>query len=163
MTKKNNVNRGFTLAELLIVVAIIAVLVAVAIPIFSGKLKESRLAVDHANIRSAYAYIQVANITETVVIDGVEKSFSELGDNARIFYVSKDLGSLLTSATPNPSGDKYYHFKETGRDSESYVCEICQTLENLNKLGPTGFSVCHVKNGTIPVTFDNNMLYLSSY
>ena len=34
--------RGFTLAELLIVVAIIAVLVAISIPVFNKKLEKSR-------------------------------------------------------------------------------------------------------------------------
>ena len=51
--KKNN--KGFTLAELLIVVAIIAVLVAVAIPTFSTQLEKSKERVDEANCRSAYA------------------------------------------------------------------------------------------------------------
>ena len=46
---------GFTLAELLIVVAIIAVLVAVSIPIFTSQLEKSREATDLANVRSAYA------------------------------------------------------------------------------------------------------------
>jgi len=41
--------KGFTLAELLIVVAIIAVLVAVSIPIFYAQLRKSRLAVNQAN------------------------------------------------------------------------------------------------------------------
>ena len=49
--------KGFTLAELLIVVAIISVLVAVSIPIFSSQLEKSREAVDLANVRSAYAQI----------------------------------------------------------------------------------------------------------
>ena len=52
--KKNN-KKGFTLAELLIVVAIIAVLVAVAIPVFTTQLEKSREATDVSNIRSAYA------------------------------------------------------------------------------------------------------------
>ena len=51
--KKNN--KGFTLAELLIVVAIIAVLVAIAIPVFTTQLEKSREATDVANVRSAYA------------------------------------------------------------------------------------------------------------
>ena len=51
--KKNN-KKGFTLAELLIVVAIIAVLVAVAIPVFTSQLEKSREGVDLANLRSAY-------------------------------------------------------------------------------------------------------------
>ena len=58
MFKKAKENKkGFTLAELLIVVAIIAVLVAISIPIFSSQLEKSREAVDLANIRAAYAEI----------------------------------------------------------------------------------------------------------
>lgn len=51
--KKKNKNKGFTLGELLIVVAIIGVLVAISIPIFTSQLEKSRLAVDMANVRSA--------------------------------------------------------------------------------------------------------------
>lgn len=54
MFKKLN-KKGFTLAELLVVVAIIGVLVAISIPIFTNQLEKSREAVDLANVRSAYA------------------------------------------------------------------------------------------------------------
>ena len=60
--KKNN-NKGFTLAELLIVVAIIAVLVAIAIPVFTAQLEKSREAVDLSNIRSYYAEVVPAVLT----------------------------------------------------------------------------------------------------
>ncbi|MCR5096115.1 MAG: prepilin-type N-terminal cleavage/methylation domain-containing protein [Erysipelotrichaceae bacterium] len=56
--------RGFTLAELLIVVTIIAVLVAISIPIFSKQLEKSRESVDFANMRSAYAEVMVATISD---------------------------------------------------------------------------------------------------
>ncbi|MBE6910465.1 MAG: prepilin-type N-terminal cleavage/methylation domain-containing protein [Ruminococcaceae bacterium] len=51
--KKNN--KGFTMAEMLIVVAIIAVLIAIAIPTFGAQLKKAQFATDEANIRSKYA------------------------------------------------------------------------------------------------------------
>ena len=51
-------NGGFTLAELLIVVAIIAVLVAIAIPVFTAALHNSKAATDEANARSLYADLQ---------------------------------------------------------------------------------------------------------
>ena len=57
--KRNN-KKGFTLAELLIVVAIIAVLVAIAIPVFTGQLDKAKLATDTANARSAVAEV-IAN------------------------------------------------------------------------------------------------------
>ena len=50
-------SHGFTLLEMLIVVAIIAVLVATAIPIFANQLEKSREAADLANVRSAYAVV----------------------------------------------------------------------------------------------------------
>ena len=58
MFKKLHKNeKGFTLAELLIVVAIIGVLVAISIPIFTGQLEKAREATDAANIRAAYAAV----------------------------------------------------------------------------------------------------------
>jgi len=54
--KKNN-KKGFTLAELLIVVAIIAILVAIAIPVFSAQLEKSKIATDKANIRAWYGEV----------------------------------------------------------------------------------------------------------
>ena len=58
-------NKCFTLAEFLIVVAIIGVLVAISIPIFNSQLEKSRDAVSVANIRAAYAQAQTAILTKT--------------------------------------------------------------------------------------------------
>ena len=55
---------GFTLAELLIVVAIIAVLTAVSIPIFTNQLEKSREATDLANVRNAYSEVMMAALVE---------------------------------------------------------------------------------------------------
>ena len=59
--------KGFTLAELLIVVAIIAVLVAIAVPIFSGQVEKAKEAADAANLRAAYAIAAV----QAIGADGV--------------------------------------------------------------------------------------------
>ena len=56
-------NRGFTLMEMLIVVAIIAVLAAVAIPVFNGSLHKAKVAADMANVRAYYAELQTQYIT----------------------------------------------------------------------------------------------------
>lgn len=50
--------KGFTLAELLVVVAIIAVLVAISIPIFTSQLHKAQVATDMANVRSYFAQLQ---------------------------------------------------------------------------------------------------------
>lgn len=76
--KKNN-KKGFTLAELLIVVAIIAVLVAIAIPIFTSQLEKSREATDLSNIRSAYAEVTTAMLTGDVANAKVGNDLSITG------------------------------------------------------------------------------------
>ncbi len=68
MFKKLN-KKGFTLAELLVVVAIIGVLVAISIPIFTSQLEKSRDAVTLANLRSAYAMAQAEYLTANGVAD----------------------------------------------------------------------------------------------
>ena len=57
LLKKNE--KGFTLMEMLIVVAIIAVLVAIAIPTFNSSLNKAKVAADQANIRAGYASAMV--------------------------------------------------------------------------------------------------------
>lgn len=60
-----NKRNGFTLAELLIVVAIIGVLIAVSIPVFSQQLEKSREATDLANVRAKYAEVKAEAMTAT--------------------------------------------------------------------------------------------------
>lgn len=45
-------NKGFTLMEMLIVIAIIAILIAIAIPTFTSALEKSKQRTDMANVRS---------------------------------------------------------------------------------------------------------------
>lgn len=85
MSKKLN-KKGFTLAELLIVVAIIAVLVVVSVPIFSSKLEKAREAADVANMRAAKAaaasmYLSgEMTLGETYFYDAAEGKLSESAD-----------------------------------------------------------------------------------
>lgn len=84
MLKKKLNKKGFTLAELLIVVAIIAVLVAISIPIFTSQLEKSREATDLANLRAAYAECSAEALTAdtatyTAVAQKVEMKQTKAG------------------------------------------------------------------------------------
>lgn len=63
--------------EMLIVIALIAVLIAIAIPVFSSQLEKSREATDLANVRAAYAQVsteaQLGNFEATVTVDLKQK------------------------------------------------------------------------------------------
>lgn len=88
--KKNN--KGFTLAELLIVVAIIAVLVAISIPIFTSQLEKAREATDAANLRAAYAEVMAASLTEASDVTGVTRS----GDKAGVYVYTAEVAACQT-------------------------------------------------------------------
>lgn len=121
MFKKAKENKkGFTLAELLIVVAIIAVLVAISIPIFTSQLEKSRDAVTVSNLRAAYAEASAdfltdasngtgKTITKKVVFKGTQKNeFSGLA-NELPFTVTTDLQNLDGTA-----GEKEINFTFDG-------------------------------------------------
>jgi len=63
--------KGFTLMEMLIVVAIIVILVAISIPTFSSSLESAKVATDAANLRSAKAaaLMSVTNGTTPAATD----------------------------------------------------------------------------------------------
>ena len=70
MRKMKN-SKGFTLMEMLIVVAIIAILVAIMIPVMTSALEKARDAADAANLRSAYAEAMVKLIQDDTNADSI--------------------------------------------------------------------------------------------
>ncbi len=81
--KKRNNESGFTLLEMMIVVAIIAVLVVISIPTFTGILEKGREATDLANVRSAYAEVMIAAITQdttSTLYDSSTKQYKKVVD-----------------------------------------------------------------------------------
>lgn len=94
MIKKVREDRsGFTLAELLIVVAIVAVLVAIAVPVFTGALGGANEAVGQSAVRSVKAEAVSALLLDKTITD-------KTGDHSYYATVNKD-GSVtgLTSGT----------------------------------------------------------------
>lgn len=94
LLKKNE--KGFTLMEMLIVVAIIAVLVAIAIPTFNSSLNKAKVAADQANIRAGYASAMVQVLAGDV---------TEPAQNDK-YYLMKD-GSVKAANNGNAPDGAY--------------------------------------------------------
>ncbi|MCI9240059.1 type II secretion system protein [Oscillibacter sp.] len=92
---------GFTMVELLIVVAIIAILVAVSIPMMNQALERSRHAVDQANVRDALALAMVESVTDPKPITTTGQKYTYCVDkNSKGYLVKGDAGTTDTAVTP---------------------------------------------------------------
>ena len=133
MIKKVRERReGFTMAELLIVVAIIAVLVAIAIPVFTSQLEKSAEAADLANIRAAYAECAAKTLTDknsTTYYKVVD--CKQTKDNWTI-DVSDVAGQTLSTTFTYASGSKWY----VAVDADSVIHVTYGTT------APSGYTLC---------------------
>ena len=130
MSNMQKKKRGFTLAELLIVVAIIGILVAISIPIFSSQLKKARIATDEANLRSYFAVLQ-ADYQSTGEYNYDPKITDNMWDNITDTIQYKDgttikmregKFSTIRPSTINPkfSGYQIHYFTNDGSFSYTF-------------------------------------------
>ena len=87
-----NRKKGFTLAELLIVVAIIGVLVAVSVPVFTAQRRKAVDAVNKANIRAAKSMALAAFYDDKTV-------YVSSRNGTQMAYFKYTDGSLVRLAT----------------------------------------------------------------
>jgi Tfp pilus assembly protein FimT len=138
MSMKKINNKSFTIAELLIVVAIIMVLIAIAIPILLDKVESSREAYDIHTMRQAasvvveFAYQGVVN-EETAQAAGLKWWYNGgNGTNAAGVYspwsgtflpiASKDVKKGYGKGTKrNTKKDYFYMGREMYKSSEDYT------------------------------------------
>ena len=135
--KKMN-KKGFTLAELLIVIAIIAILIAIAIPSFSASLYRAKLQADHANVRSAYAIYQTATLTD-ILDDGTEAGVKSSAMSTNKYYFQQD-GSL-----------------KPGADTTAYKLQVkAEDGDCAASIGCTMSGNSHAKDNVIYITYDSS-------
>ncbi|MBU5627541.1 prepilin-type N-terminal cleavage/methylation domain-containing protein [Oscillibacter sp. MSJ-2] len=91
---KKRLKKGFTLMEMLIVVAIIAVLAAIAVPSFNASLNTAKKAADDANIRTAYMETVLHNydssITGDASVSGTTITFGDGTEYKLQYYTEID-------------------------------------------------------------------------
>jgi len=99
--------KGFTLMEMLIVIAIIAILIAIAIPLFTGQLDNAKHAADESNARSAYAvamadYMDNSKYDNTYAYSGHKLSIT--GPDAQSFEFSDICTGVTLTNMENSDG-----------------------------------------------------------
>lgn len=109
---------GFTLIEMLIVVAIIAILIAIAIPMVNSALESAREATDSANERSALGLAMVQVMTKN------ELAGQTIGTTEVSAYYKIDgsEGSLVASTGTKP--DAYGKGTAAGENPTPHVGQV---------------------------------------
>ena len=98
--------KGFTLAELLVVVAIVGILVAISIPVFTSQLAKARKATTQANMRAAKAAAVAQYLTDNE--DGKEAVYYDYDLEKGIATKGTADSSLTATAIEDATSDKRY-------------------------------------------------------
>lgn len=138
-----NRKQGFTLAELLIVVAIIGVLVAVSVPIFTAQRRKAVDAVNKANIRAAKSMALAAFYDdETVYVES-------RNGTKMAYFIYKD-GSLVRLDTKLKS-DKVNSMARTvcAQAKRHERCDCIYVYVSLNDAKPIQTAPYLDQNGNV--------------
>ena len=118
--------KGFTLMEMLIVIAIIAILIAIAIPIFSAQLERANEAKDAANMRAAYATAAATSVTENADVSAGPVALTQTGN---FEYVTENIGTAPISGANGKTSVWINVNKATGAASISANAEYAYKVD----------------------------------
>lgn len=123
--KKNN-KKGFTLIEMLVVIAIIAVLVAIVVPLINSSTAKARAATDAANLRTIISQLNVILVSETElaadVVDNIEAPESKSSPGATLMVLYRHPGFIEPYYVTSDS--KYYgldYFSDVATNGTSSI------------------------------------------
>lgn len=96
---------GFTLIEMLIVVAIIAILVAVSIPMVNSNLEKARNSADMANVRAAKAWATMDYMqgSDAKIVKGFAAAVEGSAKTVKVWYNAAS-GECVASSGTKPKG-----------------------------------------------------------
>lgn len=134
--------KGFTLAELLIVVAILAVLTAIAVPLFVSAITKAENATGASNVRAVRgaAVVEILSNQETYMKDNsdYDTKGSEAGVTKFVWYVTADvtesgeLQNFMIIGTEPTTGDYATAYQGKGYEKSGDIYRIAIKLTELD-------------------------------
>lgn len=116
--------KGFTLVELVIVIAVIAILAAVLIPTFTSLIKKANMSSDEVAVR---------NMNEILSLEEIDREFSSIADVCTVLSSS---GIDAKNYKPLSEGYAFYWVKEINRivlvDENKNVLYPVNVMDNLS-------------------------------
>ena len=131
--------KGFTIVELVIVIAVIGVLSAILIPTFSGVIAESRAKAKQLDLRHAYDYYAIA------AMDEAEEEVN--------VYLSKD-------ATISASSEVYYLDVANAEWKTATVVATTEDVENGEKVASKFRCVSLEGDPAAPVAYNGYYVFV---
>lgn len=127
--------KGFTLIEMLVVIAIIAVLVAIVMPVVGNSTAKAKAATDVANLRAVYAELNI------LVINGklTEQSVQEVMNSGKTNPTSTmDPEAKICAVFDTPGFIEVFYYKGNVYYGFDYLAELAANGPDSEKLAEIG-------------------------
>ena len=128
--------KGFTLIEMLVVIAIIAVLVSIVVPVVGSTTTKAEAAVDAANLRSVLGYMNSVLITQEMTIDVATSTYDppacKLYPDAELYVLYSQPGFIDVYFV---DGGHYYgldYLSDVAQNASSSISTAEPTLGSLD-------------------------------
>lgn len=133
--------KGFTLIEMLVVIAIIAILVAVVIPVVGNSTAKAKAAADAANLRAVYAELNIH------VLNG-EKTIQEVLNATSNPTSRMDPEAVICAVFDAPGFIQVYYVNDNTYYGFDYLSELATNGSHSPNLATIGTAKPEIPSGT---------------